>query len=149
MKVILRSEVENLGAYGDLIKVARGYARNYLIPRGLALEASPGNMRQFEAEKVAWLKKEAKKKEEALALAGRLEALSLTFTRKASEEDKLFGSVTVHDIADALGAEGFEVEKKAIQLAEHIKSLGQFTVDLKLHSGVTAGVKVEVVKEEE
>lgn len=149
MKIILKTAVDKLGAFGDTVNVARGYARNYLIPRGIAMEATPGNLRQFEAEKEAWLKKEAAKKEKAEALAAEISGISLTFTRKVSEEGKLFGSVTVHDIADGLKAQGQEVERKAVGLDEPIKTLGEFTVPVKLHGEVAADVSVAVVKEEE
>jgi len=147
MKVILKTEVDNLGHFGDCVKVARGYARNYLIPRGLALEFTPGNQRQFEAEKDAWIKKEAVRRENAEAIAAKISAVALTFTRKAGEEDKLFGSVTVNDIADSLKDAGFELEKKSIRLADAIKTTGEFVVPVKVHSDIFAEVKVTVERE--
>lgn len=147
MKVILRTEIENLGNFGDQVKVARGYARNYLIPKGFALEATPGNLRQFDAEKEAWLKREAAKKERAEKLGRDIEGLSLTFTRKTAEEEKLFGSVTIHDIAEELKAKGFEVEKKGILLPEPFKTTGEFTVPVRLHPEVIVDLKVEIQKE--
>ena len=147
MKVILRQEIDSLGRFGDQIKVATGYARNYLIPKGLAVEASNGNLRQLEAEKAAYLKKTQVHKEKAEGLKGEIEALTLTFARKAGEDDKLFGSVTAHDIEAELKKRGFELEKKAILLHDHIKALGQFTVPLRLYSGVSAALKVEITKE--
>ncbi len=148
MNVILKKEVPNLGRYGDKVKVAEGYARNYLIPKGMAAEATPGNLKQFEAEKEAFLRKETERKEKAEGLRSGIEALSLTFRRKAGEDEKLFGSVTAHDIESELKAKGFGIEKKDILLEEAIKTLGNFTVSVKLHPEVTAVVKVGVVKEE-
>lgn len=147
MKVILRQEIDSLGRFGDQVKVAAGYARNYLIPKGIAVEASAGNLRQLEAEKAAYLKKAQVSKEKAEGLKGEIEALTLTFVRKAGEDDKLFGSVTAHDIEAELKKRGFELEKKAILLPEHLKALGQFTVPLKLYSEVSADLKVEITKE--
>lgn len=148
MRIILKSEVDNLGTFGDIVKVAPGYARNYLIPKGLAAEATPGNLKQFEAEKGAYLKKMQVRKEQAEGLKARLDAVTLTFARKTSEEGKLFGSVTAHDIEEGLRAQGFEVERKAIVLSEPIKALGQQQVAVKLHSQVTANITVDVTKEE-
>lgn len=148
MRVILKKEVENLGKYGDTVKVAPGYARNYLIPKGMAAEATAGNKRQFDAEKEAYLGKVQARKEQAEGLKARLDAVCLSFSRKTSEEDKLFGSVTVHDIEEGLKAQGFQIERKDILLEDHIKSLGRFTVPVKLHSAVSANITVTVVKEE-
>jgi len=148
MKVILKTEVENLGSFGDQVKVALGYARNYLIPKGIAVEATPGNINQFNAEKEAYMKKAQVRKEGAEKLKAEIEAASLSFTRKAADDDKLFGSVTVHDIETELASKGFKIERKHIHLAEPIKSAGQFTVEVKLHPEVTADVRVEVAKEE-
>ena len=147
MKVILKTEVENLGHFGDCVKVKRGYARNYLIPRDLALEFTPGNQRQFDAEKEPWLKKEAVRRENAEAQATKIAAVALTFTRKSGEEGKLFGSVTVNDIADGLKDAGFEPEKKDIRLAEAIKATGEYLVPVKVHSDIFAEVKVTVESE--
>ncbi|MFQ5736373.1 MAG: 50S ribosomal protein L9 [Thermodesulfobacteriota bacterium] len=148
MKVILKTEVENLGSFGDQVKVAQGYARNYLLPKGLAVEATPGNINQFNSEKEAYEKKAQARKEKAEARKAEIEAVSLTFTRKTGEEDKLFGSVTVHDIESALASRGFEIERKNIHLEEPIKSLGESTVEIKVHPEVVATVRIEVVKEE-
>ncbi|MDP2689714.1 MAG: 50S ribosomal protein L9 [Deltaproteobacteria bacterium] len=147
MKVILKTEVENLGSFGAQVRVAQGYARNYLIPKGLAVEATPGNINQFNAEKEAYLKKAQARKEKAEKLKGELEAISLAFTRKAGEDEKLFGSVTVHDIESGLSSKGFEIERKNILLEEPIKAVGQYTVAVKLHPEVTATVQVGVAKE--
>lgn len=149
MRVILKKDIENLGAFGDVVKVAPGYARNYLIPQGIAAEASRSNLRQFEAEKGAHLHKLQAKREKAEVLKARLDAVSLSFTRKTSEEDKLFGSVTVHDIEEGLKEQGFEVERKDIVLDEPIKSLGEHAVKIKLLPGIAAEIKVSVLKEEE
>ncbi|MBE7414655.1 MAG: 50S ribosomal protein L9 [Deltaproteobacteria bacterium] len=148
MRVILKKDMDNLGAFGDVVKVAPGYARNYLIPQGIAAEASRSNLRQFEAEKEAHLRKLQAKRDKAESLKARLDAVSLSFTRKTSEEEKLFGSVTVHDIEEGLKAQGFEFERKDIVLDEPIKSLGEHAVKIKLHPGVSAEIKVSVLKEE-
>lgn len=147
MKVILKTHVENLGSFGDEVKVAPGYARNYLIPNGYALPSTPGNMKQFMAEREAFLKKAQVKKEKAEKLRSELEAVSLSFARKAGEDDKLFGSVTSNDVAAELKSKGFEIEKKDIVLNEPLKALGQFTVSVKLHPEVSAEVKVGITKE--
>lgn len=148
MIVILKKEVENLGRFGDQVKVAEGYARNYLIPKGIAVEASAGNLKQFEAEKEAYLKKAAVKKAAAEKLKASIDAVSLSFARKAGEDERLFGSVTAHDIEDALKAKGFSVEKKDIRLDEPIKTLGLHTVAVRLLTDVSASVQVTVSKEE-
>lgn len=148
MRIILKSEVENLGTFGDIVRVAPGYGRNYLIPRGLAAEATPGNLKQFEAEKDAHLKKIQVKVEAAETQKAKLDSVVLSFARKTSEEDKLFGSVTAHDIEEALKAQGFEVERKNIVLPDHIKALGEHKVSVKLLSQVVANITVNVTKEE-
>ncbi len=147
MKVILKSNVENLGGIGDTVKVASGYARNYLIPKGLAVEATKGNIRQFESEKETWMKKAARLKEDAGKLAEELSALTLSFSRRAGEDGKLFGSVTSMDIAAALKEKGYEVDRKDLLLDEPIKTLGEFTVGVKLHPEVRAELKILVEKE--
>ena len=147
MKMILRKEVPSLGNYGDVVKVATGYARNYLIPKGIAVEATSGNLKQFEAEKGAYLRKEADRKKKAEALKGGIESVTLSFARKAGDDERLFGSVTSHDIEEALKAKGFEVERKEIALKEPIKTIGLHTVTVKLHSGVSADVRIDIVKE--
>lgn len=147
MIVILKNEVDNLGVFGAQVKVADGYARNYLIPKGLAVPATPGNLKQFEAEKEAFMKKAALKLAKAEQVKTGLEGVSLNFARKAADDDRLFGSVTAHDIEEALKEKGFSVEKKDILLGEPIKHLGQSTVTVKVHSKVTADITVEVVKE--
>jgi large subunit ribosomal protein L9 len=147
MKVILRQDVPSVGSFGDIVKVADGYARNYLMPRGFAVEATGRNLRQFEAERVAWEKKAQKVKEQAEGLGKELEPVTLNFPRKAASDEKLFGSVTSIDIAAALKEQGFEIDKKNITLDEPIKKLGVYTVGVKLHPEVTTDIKVWVVKE--
>lgn len=144
VQVILSEEVTNLGRPGDVVKVRAGYARNYLLPRKLAVEANPKNLRAFEhAKGVALLKREALK-QKATGLKVRLEALTLAITARAGEEGKLFGSVTNIDIERALREQGLEVERRRIALAEPIKQLGDFTVTVKLESEVDARLKVNV-----
>jgi large subunit ribosomal protein L9 len=147
MKVIIKQSVPSLGTFGDIVKVADGYARNYLIPRGFAVEATRGNLSQFEAERAAWEKKADKIKQEAEEFGKELEAVELSFPRKAGEDDKLFGSVTSIDVHAALKEKGFEIDKKDILLDEPIKKLGVHTVGIKLHPEVTPNIKVWVVKE--
>jgi large subunit ribosomal protein L9 len=147
MKVILRQDVPSVGSFGDTVKVADGYARNYLMPRGFAVEATSSNLRQFEAERVAWEKKAQKVKEQAEGFGKELEAVALNFPRKAGSDEKLFGSVTSIDIVAALKEQGFEIDKKNIILDEPIKKLGVYTVGIKLHPKVTTYIKVWVVKE--
>ncbi len=150
MEVILKRDIENLGSFGDTLKVARGYARNYLIPRGLAIAATPGNVRQFNAEKEAYLKKEADKRSAAEKLAESLSGVKLSFERKTAEdeEEKIFGSVTAADIEKGLKAKGFDsIEKKDIVIAEPIKKLGEHEVEVSFYGGVKAAITIEVVKE--
>ena len=147
MKVILRSDVERLGSAGDVVSVAAGYARNFLLPRGVAVAATDGNVKLIEVEKKRIAKDQARQKEEAEALAKQLEALSITISKQAGEEDKLFGSVTNKEIAEALVKENHEIDKRKIILEEPIKALGIYTVPIKLHSEVTAELKLWVVKE--
>lgn len=148
MKVILKKPVDNLGSYGDEVVVAGGYARNYLIPRGIAIEATPGNLRQLNSEKEAYLKKAAAVKADAQKHADKLSEVSLTFTKKVGEEGKLFGSVTAHDIEVELKDKGFELERKAIHLDEHLKTLGSHKIEIRVAPEVTAEITVEVVAEE-
>lgn len=148
MQIILQEDVEKLGTRGQLVDVAEGYARNFLLPRKLALEASPGNMKRLEKMRVAFAKKEATEKESAQKLADLLAAVSLTEARKAGENDQLFGSVTSADIAEALAAQGFTIDKKKIVLSEPIKLVGEYEIPVKLHREVTANVKLTVKKEQ-
>jgi len=147
MKVILRQDHENLGEAGTIINVKPGFARNFLIPQGLALAASPQNKKRFENEKkqMNWRKEQEKRKAEELAKT--LENVSCTITVQVGEEDKLFGSVTSQNIAESLESQGYEIDKRKIQLEEPIKSLGIYSVPIKLHTEVNAKVKVWVVKE--
>ena len=144
VQVILSEEVPNLGRPGDVVKVRAGYARNFLLPRKLAVEANPKNLRSFEhAKGVALLKREALK-QKATDLKARIEALTLAIAARAGDEGKLFGSVTNIDIERALREHGFSVERRRIALAEPIKQLGDFTVTVKLESEVDARLKVNV-----
>lgn len=147
MKVILKSDIERLGKTGEVVNVAAGYARNYLFPQGKALAASARNMEVIEVEKKNIAKVEERKKVESETLAGKLEQLSLTISKQAGENDKLFGTVTSMEIAGALEKEGHEIDKRKIMLEEPIKTLGIYSVPIRLHAEVTAQVKVWVVKE--
>jgi large subunit ribosomal protein L9 len=148
MQIILQEDVEKLGTRGQLVEVAPGYARNFLLPRKLAILATPGNRKQLEKMRATFAKKEATEKGAAEKLAELLARASLTLKRKAGENDQLFGSVTSLDIAEALLAQGFNVEKRKIALADPIKTVGEFDVPIKLHREVTASVKLSVKKEE-
>lgn len=149
MNIILTENVDGLGKIGDLVKVKPGYARNFLLPRGLALEANPRNVKELEHQKRQLERKMLKLTQEAEVLKQRLEAVSsCVFAHRAGEEGKLFGSVTSKEIAEKLAAEGLEIDRKKIQLDEPIKALGEFEVPVKLQAGVTATVKVSVVAAE-
>jgi large subunit ribosomal protein L9 len=147
MEVILREHVDNLGRRGDVVKVAEGYARNYLLPRKLALAVTEANKRQIERERKIADAREAGEKSEAEGFAQRLGQIELEIGRRVGENDTLYGSVTSADIAHALQAKGFEVEKRKIQLHEPLKALGETTVPVKIHRDVTAQVRVKVVAE--
>ena len=147
MKVILRHDVDNLGERGQVVNVARGFARNYLVPKGLAMAATPGNIRSLELEKKVWEARELKEVGEAKAFADRLAAVELTIAKKAGESETLYGSVTTSEIGEMLSGRGFEVDRRKIQLDEPIKALGEYTVPIKLHRQVTAEIKVRVVAE--
>src|SRR5580765_6466918 len=147
MEVILREHVDHLGKRGELVKVADGYARNYLLPRKLALLATEGNKNVIEREKVKFDAKEAEEQGVAQAIADRLANVEIDIARKTGETDALFGSVTNADIAEALSAKGFDVDRRKIQLHEPIKKLGEYTVPVKLHRDVTVSLKVKVVAE--
>jgi len=147
MEVILKEDVANLGHRGDVVKVADGYGRNFLLPRKLALQATLANKAVIEQMKAAAARRSATEKAQAEELVVKLEPLVLGFTRKSGENGQLFGSVTSVDIAAGLEAKGFEVDRRKIQLAEPLKSLGDFTVAIKLHREVTAHVKVQVLAE--
>ena len=147
MEVILKEDVAKLGSRGDLVKVAEGYGRNYLLPRKLALEANAGNKAVIEQMKAAAVRRSAKEKTQAEALSKQFEGVSVSFQRRTGEHDQLFGSVTTSDIADALAKKGFDVDRRKIQLHEPLKTLGEFTLPLKLHKDVTAHFKVVIEKE--
>ena len=144
MEVILKEDVANLGHRGDVVKVADGYGRNFLLPRKLALQATLANKAVIEQMKAAASRRSAEEKVQAQALVAKLEPLTLSFTRKSGENGQLFGSVTTADIASELAAKGFEIDRRKIQLSEPIKSLGNFTVSIKLHREVAAHVAVHV-----
>jgi large subunit ribosomal protein L9 len=148
MQVILRDRIENLGDAGDVVDVKPGYGRNYLIPRGLAYEASPANVRRMEAERAAQGRKEAETLGEARQQASRLEGVSLTFNARAGQEGKLFGSITNGDIADKLAEQGIQIDRRQIELDEPIKSLGVHSVPVRLHPQVQPEIKVWVIAEE-
>jgi large subunit ribosomal protein L9 len=148
MKLILQEDIEKLGTRGELVEVTKGYARNFLLPRKLALEATPGNMKRLEKMRTAFAKKEAVERGDAQKLAELLASVSLTFTRKAGESDQLFGSVTSGDISEALAAQDFHIEKRKVVLAEPIKTIGEHEIPIKLHREVTVNVKVIIKKEE-
>ena len=147
MKVILRKNFDQLGKVGDVLTVKDGYARNYLIPRQIAYQASKGNILALEEEKKQIVKKEAKELEAAQKFASDLEKISITIPVKVGEEDKIFGTVTNQMIADSLKEKGFDIEKRKIEITEPIKSLGIYTVSIKLHPSVSATVKTWVVRE--
>ncbi len=147
MEVILKEDVDNLGHRGDVVKVADGYGRNYLLPRKLAMQATENNKAVIEQMKAAAARRAATEKAQAEALAVKLEPLALSFIRKAGEHGHLFGSVTSADIAAELAAQGFEVDRRKIVLGEPLKSLGEFTVPIRLYREVTARVKVNVQAE--
>jgi large subunit ribosomal protein L9 len=145
IEVILREHVEHLGSRGEVVKVADGYARNYLFPRKLALAVTEENKRQIERDRAKAEAKESEERQIAEAMGKRLEALDLSIARRVGEHDTLYGSVTSADIADALQAQDFTVDRRKIQLPEPLKSIGEHTVPVKLHRDVTAQVKVKVV----
>ena len=147
MEVILREHVDNLGRRGEIVKVADGYARNYLLPRKLALLATDGNRKQVERERAKFDAKEADEQRTAQAIADRMANVEVVIARKVGETEALYGSVTTADIAEALAAKGFELDRRKLQLVEPIKKLGEFEVPLKLHRDVTTNVKVRVVAE--
>jgi large subunit ribosomal protein L9 len=147
MEVILREHVDNLGRRGEIVKVADGYARNYLLPRKLALLATEGNKQQIERERSKFEAHEQEEKKGADQQAARMTGIELEIARKVGETEALFGSVTSADIADALSAKGFEVDRRKLNLAEPIKKLGEYDVPLRLHRDVTVPIKVKVVAE--
>lgn len=148
MEVILREHVDNLGRRGQVVKVAPGYARNYLLPRKLALAVTPGNRRIVESERQKAEARELEERQQAEAFATRIGQLELSIARRVGETDHLYGSVTTADLAEALAVKGLDVDRRKIQLDEPIKTLGEFSVPVKLHRDVTAALKVAVVKQE-
>ena len=147
MQVIQREHVDNLGRRGEIVKVADGYARNYLLPRKLALLATEGNKKQIERERGKFVVKEAEEQKVAEAMAERLGALDIAIAKKVGETEALYGSVTTADIAEALAAKGFEIDRRKLHLSEPIKRLGDFDVPVRLHPDVTAHIKVRVIAE--
>jgi large subunit ribosomal protein L9 len=147
MEVILREHVDNLGRRGEIVKVADGYARNYLLPRNLALPATVGNKKHVERERKIMEAREAEEKGQAEAVAARLAAIEISIARRVGETEQLYGSVTASDIADFLKSKGFEVDRRKLILPEPIKTLGDHNVPLKLHRDVTVPLVVHVVKE--
>ena len=147
MEVILREHVDNLGKRGEIVKVADGYARNYLMPRKLALPATEGNRKHVERERKIMEAREAEEKGQASAIAARLAAVDITIARRVGETDALYGSVTAADIAEYLKAKGFEIDRRKLILPEPIKTLGDHDVPLKLHREVTVPLTVHVVRE--
>jgi large subunit ribosomal protein L9 len=147
MEVILREHVDNLGKRGEIVKVADGYARNYLLPRKLALPATDGNRKHVERERKIMESREAEEKGQAEAIAARLAAIDITIARRVGDTDQLYGSVTSADIVDVLKEKGFDVDKRKLILPEPIKAIGDHEVPLKLHREVTVPLKVHVVKE--
>ena len=146
MEVILTKDVEKIGKIGSVVKIKDGFARNFLIPGGFALPVTAGNLKKLEAEKQKKSEQAEKIKNEALALKERLGSLSLTIAATSQDEDKLYGSITDHDISVALKEEGFDIDKNIIQLSEPIKKLGIYEVPIKLHPDVMAKVKIWIVK---
>jgi large subunit ribosomal protein L9 len=147
MEVILREHVDNLGRRGDVVKVAAGYARNFLLPRKLAMLVTAGNRKHIERERFKFEARELEEQKVAEAVAERMANLEIVIARKVGETDALYGSVTSADIADALAARGFAIERRKLQLHEPIKRIGDVDVPVKLHREVTATVKVKVVAE--
>jgi large subunit ribosomal protein L9 len=148
MEVILREDIERLGSRGQVVKVADGYARNFLLPKRLAVAATDANRKIVEQERQAHLRREAKQKSEAEDLSKLINGVTVTIAQKAGENDQLFGSVTAKDVADALALKNFTIDRRKVQLEEPIKQLGEFKVPVRLHKEVTAEVTVQVVKEE-
>jgi len=147
MEVILREDIERVGTRGQVVKVANGYARNFLLPKRLAVAATDANRKIVEQERQAHLRREAKQKSEAEDLSKLLTGVTVTIAQKAGENDQLFGSVTSKDVADALAQKNFTIDRRKVLMDEPIKQLGEFKVPVRLHRDVTAEVTVQVVKE--
>ena len=148
-KVLLREDVDDLGARGEIVRVRAGYARNYLLPRNLAVEATAGNVKGIEAERAALLKKEAKERATAESQSQQMSSLELEFKRKAGEQGALYGSVTSMDLAEALKERGYEIDRHRIHLREPLKRVGDYTVPVRLHREVTIDLKIRVAPEGE
>jgi len=148
MDVILTENVKNLGNIGEVVKVKPGYGRNFLVPQGLAVEASEGKLKELEHHKRQLNRKAEKLSKEASDVKARIESVECTFVHKASEEGKLFGSVTTMEIAENLAAQGIEIDRRKILLEQPIKELGEHEIDIKLNAGVNAIVKVNVISED-
>jgi large subunit ribosomal protein L9 len=148
-KVLLREDVDDLGARGEIVRVRAGYARNYLLPRNLAVEATTGNVKGIEQERAALLKKEAKERATAEGQSQQMSSLVLEFKRKAGEQGALYGSVTSMDVAEALKERGYEIDRHRIHMREPLKRLGEYTVPVRLHREVTIDLKVKVAPEGE
>lgn len=149
MQLLLKDDVEKLGVRGELVKVRPGYGRNFLLPRGLAVQATPGNVKQIELQRRALLKKEATERDAATGQADLLKELTLEFARKVGEHGMLYGSVTSMDIAEAFAAKGFEIDRRKIQLKDPIKEPGEYEVPIKLHREVATSIKLVVKNEDE
>jgi large subunit ribosomal protein L9 len=147
MEVILKEDVAKLGLRGDVVKVAEGYGRNFLLPRRLAIEATAGNKKVIEQMRAAAVRRSAKEKAQAEELSKQFDGVSVSFQRRSGEHDQLFGSVTSGDLADALEKKGFNIDRRKIQLHEPLKTLGEFTVPVRLHREVTAHLKVVIERE--
>ena len=147
MKLILREHVDKLGNRGDVVNVARGYARNFLLPKGLAWEATPGYQRQLEQQKRAWVARDARAAGEATALATRIAAIEIETTRKAGETGTLYGSVTSSEIAELLAAKGIVVDRRKLVVGEPIKAVGEYEIAVRLHAAVQAKVRLRVLGE--
>lgn len=147
MQVILRETIENLGRAGQVVKVADGYARNYLLPRKLAYPATPGNLKVIEYERQALLKKEATQKEDAEKFKEMVDKVEIVIRRKVGEQNVLYGSVTNSDVSEELEKQGFQIERRKIQMEDHIKTLGEFSIPIRLFRDVTAHVKLKVEPE--
>jgi large subunit ribosomal protein L9 len=149
MEIILRETIDTLGRAGQVVKVADGYARNYLLPRKLAYPATPGNMKVIEFERQSLLRKEAKQQDDAGKLKEMLDAVEITIRRKVGEQSALYGSVTNSDVADELDKKGFQIEKRKIHMDEHIRKVGEFQIPIRLFKDVIAHVKLKVEPEAE
>src|SRR5215510_12673946 len=149
MEIILRETIDNLGRAGQVVKVADGYARNFLLPRKLAYLATPGNLKVIEFERQSLIRKEAKQQDDAQKLKEMLDKVTLAFRRKVGEQNALYGSVTNADVAEELEKKGFQIEKRKIHMDDHIKTLGEFSIPVRLFKDVTAHVKLKVEPESE